>query len=253
MRYSKTVFAPTRLSLPIRLGLPLVVWGLSLACTKTPSGDTPTLPASEGASAPAQKPTAETPRAEETPFERETGPLTLGGDMPSGDVKMKSVDGTDLTLADIKGDNGVLVVFTCNHCPYAQAWEKRVTEIGNKYSKKGIGVVAVNPNDPAQQAADGFEEMQARAEKLKMDFPYVVDATSNVARDFGATKTPEVYLFNAQGSLVYRGAVDDSANKPDAVEEPYLKDALTALLDGEAIEPAETKAVGCSIKFRPEA
>lgn len=182
-----------------------------------------------------------------------SGPLRLGTLMPMAEVAMKNVDGKMLTLKSIAGEKGTLVVFTCNHCPYAKAWEGRVTALGNEFSKKGVGVVAVNPNDPSAYPEDGFDGMKARSKKLGMSFPYVVDATSDVARAYGATKTPEVYLFDAQGKLVYHGAVDDSANKPDAVEDAFLRNALTALVSGQSIEQPETKAIGCSIKFRPPA
>jgi peroxiredoxin len=178
------------------------------------------------------------------------GPLPLGAEMPAADVEMKGVDGEMYTLSEIAGENGTLVIFTCNHCPYAKAWEERVAEIGNAYREKGIGVVAVNPNDPAKYEVDGYEGMQARSEKLGLEFPYVVDATSDVARAYGATKTPEAYLFDAEGALVYHGAIDDNAEAPEAVEDAYLKAALEALLAGEPVPMPETRAVGCSIKFR---
>lgn len=201
-----------------------------------------------------------TPKAQPAPkaapapvIKAPAGALALGAAMPSRDVSMKNVDGKAVTLASVAGEKGTLVVFTCNHCPYAKAWEGRVAAVGNAFMKKGVGVIAINPNDPSKYAEDGFEEMVARSEKLGLEFPYVVDDTSGVARAYGATKTPEAYLFDAEGKLVYHGAVDDSANDPAAVEAHFLEDALTALVDGKEITRKATKAVGCSIKFRPEA
>jgi peroxiredoxin len=176
--------------------------------------------------------------------------LALGSPIPASDVKMKNVDGKDTTLAAVKGAKGTLVVFTCNHCPYSQGWEDRIVALGNTYSKKGIGVIAVNSNDPSVAADDGFEHMQTRAKEKGMGFPYVVDATSGVAKAFGATRTPETYLFDASGKLVYHGAVDDNMKEPENVKETYLKNALESVSNGQDVQVKETKALGCSIKFR---
>ena len=178
------------------------------------------------------------------------GALSIGAAIPMGDVKMKSVDGKELALADIKKPAGTLVVFTCNHCPFAKMWETRIVELGNAYAAKGIGVVAVNANDPAVAADDSYEKMQVRAKERGMQFPYVVDATSDVARAFGATRTPEVFLFDAEGKLVYHGAVDDNGQEPEKVANPYLKNALDAVVSGKEVPVKETKSIGCGIKFR---
>lgn len=179
-----------------------------------------------------------------------TASLGLGEKAPQASLKMKNVDGKELSITDVgAGKKGTLVVFTCNHCPYAKAWEQRIVELGNTYAKQGVGVVLVNPNDPKVQAEDRMEVMQERAKSRGMTFPYVTDSTSEVARAFGATKTPEVFLFDAGGKLVYKGAVDDNSEDPAKVKETYLKNALDALLAGKAITNKETKALGCSIKF----
>lgn len=176
--------------------------------------------------------------------------LVLGDEAPLADVKMKNVDGREVSITDVRGKKGTLVVFSCNACPWAQAWESRIVDLGNTYTVRGIGVVMVNPNDPGVVAADGFEQMKERARKRGMKFPYVVDATSDVARAFGATRTPEAFLFGADGRLVYHGTVDDNARQPDKVQQRYLRDALDAVSAGKAVGVAETKAFGCSIKFR---
>jgi peroxiredoxin len=178
------------------------------------------------------------------------GPLAIGSSMPSADVKMKNVDGTEMTLAQVKKPAGTLVVFTCNHCPFAKAWEARIVELGNTYEAKGIGVVAVNANDPKVAAEDDFDGMQRRAKERGMQFPYVVDATSNVARAFGATRTPEAFLFDKDGKLVYHGTIDDNGEEPSKVEKTYLKDALDAVASGKEVAVKETKSIGCGIKFR---
>jgi thiol-disulfide isomerase/thioredoxin len=176
--------------------------------------------------------------------------LSLGDPAPAADVKMKNVDNTEISIAEVAGEAGTLVIFTCNHCPYAKAWESRIAEIGNVYRAKKVGVIAINSNDPAAYPEDGFEVMQERARKQGMKFPYVVDATSNVARAFGATRTPEAFLFDGEGKLVYHGTIDDNYKDAGQVTKPYLRDALDALLDGKEIPLAETKALGCGIKFR---
>jgi len=176
--------------------------------------------------------------------------LSLGSPAPLSDVKMKSVDGKEYTLASTAGKKGTLVVFTCNTCPWAQAWQTRVAAIGNEAVRRGFGVVAINANDPAVNAGDDFAAMVARAKKLGLKFPYLVDASSDVARAFGATRTPEAYLFDAQGKLVYHGTVDDNGRDAGAVKEHWLQDAVFAVAAGHAVPTAETKAMGCSIKFR---
>jgi thiol-disulfide isomerase/thioredoxin len=177
-------------------------------------------------------------------------PLALGGKAPLATTEMKSVDGTTTSIAKVAGKKGTLVIFTCNSCPWVKAWESRMAEIGNAWVRKDVGVIMINPNDPSQSTEDGFEEMVVRAKKLGIAFPYAVDATSDIARAFGATRTPEAYLFDANGRLVYHGAIDDNARKPGEVTERYLADALNAVAAGKDVAITETKALGCTIKFR---
>lgn len=179
-------------------------------------------------------------------------PLAIGTPMPGLEEPLQNVDGTTWTLSRAKGEKGTLVIFTCNHCPWAVAWERRLTTLGNDYREKGVGVIAISSNDPARYSSDSLDGMKVRAKKLGMAFPYAWDASSDVARAFGATKTPEAFLFDAEGRLVYRGAVDDNAEKPTKVTAHYLSDALAALLAGEPIPVKTTKAIGCTIKFRPK-
>lgn len=175
--------------------------------------------------------------------------LDLGAAIPDADVKMKNVDGGQVSLADVRGKQGTLVVFTCNHCPFAKAWEKRVAALGNEYAGKGVGVIAINSNDPKANANDGFDGMVERAKTLDLKFPYVVDQGSTVAKAFGAERTPEAFLFDAQGTLVYHGTIDDNAEDAGKVKQPYLADALAAVAAGKPVAVKETKALGCTIKF----
>jgi peroxiredoxin len=178
------------------------------------------------------------------------GVLPIGASIPMTDTAMKNVDGKELNLKSIAQPAGTLVVFTCNHCPFAKKWESRIIELGNDYAAKGIGVVAINANDPKVAPDDSYEAMQHRAKEKGMEFPYVVDATSNIARAFGATRTPEAFLFDKNGKLVYHGAIDDNADDSAKVENAYLKLALEAVVKGSPVAVQETKSIGCSIKFR---
>jgi peroxiredoxin len=186
-------------------------------------------------------------------FAQAPAALAISSTMPKSPAKMMGTDGKEHTLDSVRGAKGTLVVFTCNHCPYVKAWEKRIAEIGNTYKDKGIGVVAINSNNPATHPDDSLDAMKTRAKELGLKFPYVVDQGSAVARAFRAQRTPEVFLFDASGKLVYHGAVDDNAEKPAEVTKHFLKDALEAVLAGKHIATAETRSVGCSIKFYPEA
>lgn len=222
--------------------LPLTLVALVVGCTQTATRDSrPSTPPAESKPAPAER------------VEARSGPLAIGADMVMADTEMANVDGRVVTLAGAKGDKGTLVIFTCNHCPYAKAWEARISDVGNAAMKMGFGVVAVNPNDPVSYPEDGPEEMKARSAELGFEFPYVVDATSDVARAFGASKTPEVFLFDADDKLVYYGAVDDNYRDANDVEAHYLQDAIKAVAAGQPVEKKVTKALGCSIKFRQPA
>jgi hypothetical protein len=184
-------------------------------------------------------------RADET-----SGGLKIGEAGPLATTKMKNVDGKQISIADVRKPKGTLVVFSCNHCPWAKAWESRIVALGNAATKRGVGVIVINSNDPAAYPEDAWDVMKERARQRKMQYPYVVDATSDVARAFGASHTPEAFLFDAGGKLVYHGAIDDNAHEPDKVEKRWLQDAVDAVVVGKPVETTETKAMGCSIKLR---
>ncbi len=178
--------------------------------------------------------------------------LAIGDTAPDADVKMKSVDGRQLSIKDVAGPKGTLVIFSCNHCPWVHAWEERLVAIANAAPEQGVGVIVVNSNDPAEYPGDDFKGMQERARVKGYRFPYVMDATSRVGRAFGATRTPEAFLFDAAGKLVYHGAIDDNAEDAAKVTKPYLRNAVDAVVAGNKPAIAETKAIGCSIKMRNE-
>ena len=175
--------------------------------------------------------------------------LDLGSILPLGDIKMADISGQDISLNDAKGENGLLVIFSCNTCPWVIAWEDRYVELADTYKDKGVGIVAINSNETQFENVDSMEEMQAHAKEQGYNFYYTMDNGSKLASEFGATRTPHIYLFDKKDKLVYRGAIDDNARKPDKVENTYLADAIDNMLAGSAIDPATTKALGCAIKF----
>ncbi|MDE2936569.1 MAG: thioredoxin family protein [Chloroflexota bacterium] len=171
-------------------------------------------------------------------------PLALGSSAPN--FSLPATTGETVALADL-GDGPRLIVFTCNHCPYAKAWEGRLIEIGNDYRGR-IGMAAICSNDVANYPADSFEKMRELAAAHSYSFPYLHDESQAVASAYQAQHTPEVFLFDAGGSLVYTGAVDDSVEAAEA-SASYLRDAIDTVLAGGSPQVASTKAVGCTIKW----
>lgn len=176
-----------------------------------------------------------------------TGPGYGIGDI-ANDFSLKNIDGKMVSLADYKGVNGYIVIFTCNHCPYAVMYEDRINALHNKYVKEGYPVIAINPNDPEVQSADSFENMVIRAKEKDFKFAYLLDEGQKVYPMYGATKTPHVYLLDRNRVVQYIGSIDDNARSAAGVEETFLADAITSLQLGEEVNPKITKAVGCSIK-----
>jgi len=178
------------------------------------------------------------------------GELEIGSAMPLVDHQLANISGNTMTLADAKGDAGTLVVFSCNTCPWVIRWEDRYVSLANTYAPKGIGMIAVNSNAARFGGEDSLEEMVEHAKNNGYNFSYAQDPESELASAFGATKTPHIYLFNGDDKLVYRGAIDDNAKNAKKVDEPFLANAIDALLAGNPINPQTTKALGCSIKFK---
>ena len=175
--------------------------------------------------------------------------LKIGDKAPNQNLELKNIDGNNVTLEKLKGEKGLLVIYSCNTCPWVVAWEDRYNEIYKQCANEGIGFVLVNSNEAKRKGADSMDEMKKHAtEEGYFNFAYVVDENHVLADAFGATKTPDVFLFNADLELVYKGAIDDNSKDKNAVEEPYLMNAVKALSAGKEINPATTKALGCSIK-----
>lgn len=168
------------------------------------------------------------------------------------DFSLTNVDGKTVTLADYPTTKGFIIVFTCNHCPYAKSYEDRIVKLQEKYALT-YPVIAINSNDAVTYPDDSFEAMKKRAVQKKYPFVYLHDETQEVAKIFGAQKTPHVYLIHKENNknvIKYVGAIDDNYQDASAVKKKYLEDAITALDKGVEVPVKETKAIGCSIKWK---
>ncbi len=174
------------------------------------------------------------------------------GDMAT-DFKLKNVDGRTVSLADFSQAKGFIIVFTCNHCPYAQAYQDRLIALDKTYKAKGYPVIAINPNDPSLYPEDSFSEMQKRAKEKSYTFPYLFDEGQRIFPVYGATKTPTVFVLQKtdRGNVVrYIGAIDDNYEDASAVKIPYVVNAVNDLLAGNPVTVTFTKAIGCGIKVK---
>lgn len=169
----------------------------------------------------------------------------------AADFNLPSTSGTNVSLANYPEAKGFIVIFTCNHCPYAVAYEQRIVDLNKKYAALGYPVIAISPNDTTIVPEDGLEEMAKRAAEKGYTFPYALDVTQEIYRQYGATKTPHVYLLNKEEGkniVRYIGAIDNNYEDPNDVTERYVESAVDALLAGTEIKVTETKAIGCGIK-----
>ena len=167
------------------------------------------------------------------------------------DFSLKNVDGNMVSLSDFKNAKGFIVIFTCNTCPYSVQYENRIEALNKKYASKGYPVIAIMPNNPEIQKGDSMEAMQSRAKAKGFTFPYLMDEGQKIYPQYGATKTPHVYVLQktANGNQVkYIGAIDDNYQDVAAVKSKYVENAVDALLEGKEIKETETRAIGCVIK-----
>lgn len=176
--------------------------------------------------------------------------LALGQAAPA--FALPGIDGKTHAFKDVAGPRGTLVVFTCNHCPFARAYQTRLIALTGKYRPLGVGVAAISSNDATAYPDDAFPKMKERAAEMKYNFPYLYDESQSVALLYGPKVTPHCFLFDAKGVLVYRGRIDDSAKEAE-VTKRELADALDALVGGKAIPAAQTTAFGCGIKWKASA
>lgn len=164
--------------------------------------------------------------------------------------ELPGVDGRTYSLDDYRDKEAVAVIFSCNHCPYVRAWEDRMVQIQADYAPKGVQFLAINANDPVKYPGDSFEAMKERAAEKGFNFPYLHDESQEIARSYGAQRTPEVFLFDKAGTLRYHGAIDDNYEEAEAVENHYLRSALDMILAGQTPTVAQTPPLGCTIKWK---
>lgn len=175
-------------------------------------------------------------------------PLPIGSSIPMADLKMKDVSGKLVSLADMKTSNGLLVMFTCNTCPYVVKNQSRTRAIAGFAQQKNVGVILLNSNEGSRNNEDSYKAMQQYAYAQQYAWAYSVDSNHELADAFGASRTPEVYLFNGNGKLVYRGAIDDSPADVSKIKRNHLQEAINDMLEGRNIAVEESRSVGCSIK-----
>jgi peroxiredoxin len=168
------------------------------------------------------------------------------------DFKLKNIDGNSVSLSNFKDAKGFIIVFTCNTCPYAVAYEDRIEALNKKYAPKGYPVIAIMPNNVKTKPGDSMKAMKIRAEEKGFTFPYLMDADQSIYPQYGATKTPHIYILESsdRGPVVqYIGAIDDNYKDASLVKTKYVENAVEALLNGDSFEVHKTKAIGCSIKL----
>ena len=182
-------------------------------------------------------------------------PFTLDhgvGDTVS-DFKLKNFDGKTIKLSDYNDKEGVILIFDCNTCPYSKAYNDRIISLHKSYAPKGFPVVTINSNDGEQSPGDSFEEMANKAKNKNYDFPYLLDEDQRVARAFGATNTPHVFVLQRKENkfvVAYIGAIDNNPRSAAQADKKYVEDAVEALLNGKTVPVQKTKAVGCGIKWK---
>lgn len=176
---------------------------------------------------------------------KELQPGTVG---PMFDYVMADVSGANITMNDVKGENGTLLIFSCSECPYVRAWEDRYLQISELTKELNVGMIVVNPNEAIRDKGASLEDMKARSEQIGYTFPYALDKDHQLADAYGATRTPHVYLMNKDNVLVFVGAIDDNSRSAAEVEEHYLANALNELVVGKQISKSHTRAIGCTIK-----
>jgi peroxiredoxin len=177
--------------------------------------------------------------------------VVVGDLAPS--FRLKNVDGKFVALDDYRTSKGLVVVFTCNHCPYSVKYEDRIIALAAETSRLGFPLIAINPNDPVKVPEDSYENMKVRAKEKGFTFPYIVDETQEVAKQYGAKRTPHVFVLLHNGGawqVAYVGAIDDNANDPDKVESRFVLDAAKSLASGAKPAVSQTKAIGCTIKWK---
>ncbi len=163
---------------------------------------------------------------------------------------LPATDGRMISSESFTGSKGLIVIFTCNHCPTAVAYEERIKAIQKKAAESGIQLLAISSNDTARFPQDDFANMKIRASQKGFLFPYCFDESQEIAKNFGAERTPHAFLLNSRMEIIYSGSIDDNAENPNAVQEKFLENSMIELLDGRGISKSKTQAVGCTIKWK---
>jgi peroxiredoxin len=163
---------------------------------------------------------------------------------------LTGVDDKAYSLNDFSDKKILIVIFSCNHCPYVQAYEDRIIALQNEFEKDDVQIVAINSNDDVKYPDDSFDEMKKRAAARGFNFPYLRDESQDVAKAFGATHTPLIFLFDSDRKLKYEGKIDDNWQEPDKVKSAYLRDAILEVLKGKEVSVPETFSIGCTIKWK---
>lgn len=177
-----------------------------------------------------------------------SGILPIGSTMPKADVKLKDISGAEISIKEVKKENGVLVMFSCNTCPYVIKNQQRTVEIAAYAQKNNVGIIILNSNEGLRNDDDSYAAMKAYAKAQNYKWNYVVDKNNEIADAFGANRTPECFLFNAALKLVYHGAIDDNPTDAGNVKRHHLKEAINELTAGKDISVKESRSVGCGIK-----
>ncbi len=174
--------------------------------------------------------------------------LELGSDLPLGEIKMVDISEKEISMDDSKGKNGLLVMFSCNTCPWVIKNQSRMVSISEYATKNKVGVIIINSNETQRDDVDSFEEMKKYSKNQKYKWSYVIDEKSKIANSFGATKTPEIFLFNSDGKLIYKGAIDDNPGDVKSVKREHLKIAIDEMVKDKDVTVKESRSMGCSIK-----
>jgi peroxiredoxin len=174
--------------------------------------------------------------------------LPIGSDMPKADLKMKDVSGKEVSMKDVAKENGVVVMFSCNTCPYVIKNQQRTVTISQYAQKMKVGVILLNSNEAQRSEDDSYEAMKSYAKDQNYKWNYVLDKNNEVADAFGANRTPECFLFDKNLKLVYHGAIDDNPSDENAVKQEHLKNAINLVAAGKEVAVKETRSVGCTIK-----
>ena len=181
------------------------------------------------------------------PLRPADGALPIGAPLPKAEVTMKDVSGKSISLREVKRENGLLVMFSCNTCPYVIQNQGRTKEVCGYAADRKIGVILLNANEGDRSGGNSFEEMQAYAKSQGYSWYYALDGKSILADAFGASRTPECFLFDKKGILIYHGAIDDSPGDQTQVKRHHLQAAIDEMVAGKEVTVKETRSVGCSI------